>query len=114
MQAAADAVRTVLNTLHHFGAPATVLVTGKPHVGTDNLVKILKRFRAHLIALGCDIRFSAKVARLTTSDGHVTGIVTEAGETISASKVCVLLLHLIVALVLARTCQGITRYAAFA
>lgn len=87
MCSGSGAVRTVLNTLHHFGAPETVLVTGKPHVGTDNLVKILKRFRAHLTALGCDIRFNTRVSEFTTHEGRLTGLVTSSGDTLAASQV---------------------------
>ncbi|KAI7842970.1 hypothetical protein COHA_003375 [Chlorella ohadii] len=43
-----DPVRHVLSTLYRFGAPESVLVSGKPHLGTDRLVRILKAFRQGL------------------------------------------------------------------
>lgn len=42
----------VLKTLVHFGAPPKILVDGKPHLGTDRLVPLLRNFRQHLKELG--------------------------------------------------------------
>ena len=39
----------MLETLVRFGAPERILLDGKPHLGTDNLVRLLKNFRARLI-----------------------------------------------------------------
>lgn len=45
-----------MKTLVQFGAPANILVDGKPHLGTDRLVPLLRNFRQHLKGLGvCDI-----------------------------------------------------------
>lgn len=41
-----------MNTLVHFGAPKSILVDGKPHLGTDRLVPLLRNFRQHLQSLG--------------------------------------------------------------
>jgi uncharacterized FAD-dependent dehydrogenase len=51
-----DPVRRVLAALHAFGAPDSVLVSGKPHLGTDRLVRILRAFREHLKSLGVKAR----------------------------------------------------------
>ena len=42
----------MLATLVKFGAPANILMDGKPHVGTDKLVLILRAFRQHMQTLG--------------------------------------------------------------
>lgn len=42
----------VMKTLVHFGAPSHILVDGKPHLGTDRLVPLLRNFRHHLKELG--------------------------------------------------------------
>ena len=57
-------VRAVLETLVAFGAPSRILLDGKPHLGTDNLVRMLKNFRAELLRLGAEIRWDARVDRL--------------------------------------------------
>lgn len=41
-----------MKTLVRFGAPESILVDGKPHLGTDRLVPLLRCFRQHLLGLG--------------------------------------------------------------
>ena len=96
------AVREVLETLVAFGAPARILLDGKPHLGTDNLVRLLKNFRAELLACGADIRWEARVERLEVAparaaDGRieegaaapprVTGVRLASGEFLAADAV---------------------------
>ena len=50
------AITTPPHRHHHRHHHQSVLVAGKPHLGTDRLVRILKAFRAHLIALGVHVR----------------------------------------------------------
>ena len=64
----------VLNTLVHFGASENILTSGKPHLGTDHLVRILRRFRQHLMDLGADIRFNSRVDTILTKDGRACGV----------------------------------------
>lgn len=59
-----DDVRTVLRSLVAFGAPPEILVTGKPHLGTDRLVRILRNAREYLVGRGADIRFGCTVDRV--------------------------------------------------
>ena len=68
-------VRAVLETLVRFGAPARILLDGKPHLGTDNLVRLLKNFRGELLDLGVEIRWDSRVDRLLLSgdDGQAEG-----------------------------------------
>ena len=56
----------------------SILVSGKPHMGTENLVRLLKRFRSHLIALGVDVRFGAAVKDLVVgAGGRAAGVELE-------------------------------------
>lgn len=41
-----------MKTLVRFGAPESILVDGKPHLGTDRLIPLLRNFREHLQELG--------------------------------------------------------------
>lgn len=50
-----------MNTLVHFGAPANILVDGKPHLGTDRLIPLLRNFRQHLQRLGVSSFFISEV-----------------------------------------------------
>ena len=47
-------------------------------MGTENLVRLLKRFRSHLIALGVDVRFGAAVKDLVVgAGGRAAGVELE-------------------------------------
>lgn len=52
----------------------SILVSGKPHLGTDRLVKILKGFRQHLEARGAEVRFGCEVEDLLLEGGQVAGV----------------------------------------
>ncbi|OAE26625.1 hypothetical protein AXG93_4542s1460 [Marchantia polymorpha subsp. ruderalis] len=69
-----SSVQTVLATLVRFGAPPHVMVDGKPHIGTDKLVRILQNLRHHLEALGVKIMFGTKMEDLEIQGGRVTGV----------------------------------------
>ncbi len=56
-----DKIAVVLETLHRFGAPDTILYDGKPHIGTDRLVVVLRNIRRHLLDHGAEMRYRAKV-----------------------------------------------------
>nr|CAB3465245.1 unnamed protein product [Digitaria exilis] len=76
----ADGVQAVLKTFVHFGAPRNILVDGKPHLGTDKLVPLLRNIRNHLRESGVTIRFNARVDDLIVEDGQVKGIVVSDSE----------------------------------
>ncbi|XP_028793987.1 uncharacterized protein LOC114749629 isoform X1 [Neltuma alba] len=67
-------VLAVMRTLVQFGAPQNILVDGKPHLGTDRLVPLLRNFRQHLLELGVSIKFGARVDDIIIEDGHVLGV----------------------------------------
>ena len=60
--------------LHELGAPESVLVAGKPHLGTDRLVRILRAFRRRLQSLGVDVRFGTRAERLLTQGDRCCGV----------------------------------------
>ncbi|KAL0040454.1 hypothetical protein WJX77_007475 [Trebouxia sp. C0004] len=88
-----DPVRRVLHTLYTFGAPQNILVAGKPHLGTDRLIKILQAFRKHLMALGVQIHFGSCVTDLVIEHDKAVGVKLRGGEVISASKVVLAVGH---------------------
>jgi uncharacterized FAD-dependent dehydrogenase len=69
-----QAVRFVLETLVEYGAPEKILVEGSPHLGTDNLVKLLRNLRMDLKAMGGDIRFGTQMTKLDMEHGRVQGV----------------------------------------
>ncbi|MBP3645549.1 MAG: NAD(P)/FAD-dependent oxidoreductase [Clostridia bacterium] len=64
-------IRTVLKTLVTCGAPEEILLSQRPHIGTDELRGVLKRARAKLIHLGGEVRFGCRLTGLALRDGHV-------------------------------------------
>ena len=69
-----EGARQVLRTLYELGAPESVLVSGSPHLGTDRLVRILKAFRARLLALGVTIRWGTAIRSVTVRGQDATGV----------------------------------------
>ena len=69
-------VRRVLQELVRFGAPSEILVLGKPHLGTDRLVRILKSLRQHLEDKGVVFHFGTRVEDVTVDPaaGALTSI----------------------------------------
>jgi len=69
-----EAVRFVLETLVEYGAPDNILVEGAPHLGTDNLVRLLRNMRTDLRQMGGEIRFGCRVSGLIIEDGKAAGV----------------------------------------
>jgi hypothetical protein len=79
-----DRIAVVLETLHRFGAPDTILFDARPHIGTDRLVVVLRSIRRHLLDRGADLRFRAKVADVLRDGeaGRLRALVLSTGEEI--------------------------------
>ncbi|CBJ28922.1 Hypothetical protein in ptb 5\'region (ORF1) [Ectocarpus siliculosus] len=90
-------VRKVLETLVAHGAPERILVDGKPHLGTDRLVRILRDMRAFLIERGATFRFDTKVEALLTRGGGdrgaISGLKLADGSEILADRVILAVGH---------------------
>lgn len=86
--------RFILEELVSCGAPESILVDAKPHVGTDMLHITLKNMRKKLLSLGADIRFGHRLEGIETRQGQLTGISVAHGEEIYALPVRNLILAL--------------------
>lgn len=69
-----SSVQAVMKTLVCFGAPECILIDGKPHLGTDRLIPLLRNFRQHLQEIGVTIRFGTRVDDLLVEDACVVGV----------------------------------------
>lgn len=69
--------RTVLETFVHFGAPKQILYMAKPHIGTDNLVHILKNMREYILSKGGTVCFNSKFIDFEAENGHLTKVFYE-------------------------------------
>ena len=74
------AVRFVLETLVKYGAPERILVEGAPHLGTDNLVRLLRNMREDLKAMGGEIHFGARASKYLIEDAEIKGVEAECVE----------------------------------
>ena len=71
--------RFILQQLVDCGAPASILIDAKPHVGTDYLHIVLKNLRRRLTELGCDIRFGHRLESLHHDAGILTALTVRSG-----------------------------------
>lgn len=70
--------RQVLEELVLAGAPAEILSSAKPHVGTDRLRAVVMNLREKIIALGGDIRFYSQLTDCSVRAGKLESLtVTE-------------------------------------
>ncbi|KAL7496665.1 hypothetical protein ACHAWT_004808 [Skeletonema menzelii] len=81
-----ESVRYVLETLVKYGAPERILVEGAPHLGTDNMVRLLRNMREDLRNLGGEIHFGTKASKYLIEDGKISGVEAECVEVIERTK----------------------------
>ncbi len=67
--------REVLELFHKFGAPKEILYLSKPHIGTDNLVKIVKNIREYIESLGGEYHFNEEITDFLVEGNKVVGVV---------------------------------------
>lgn len=60
----------VLKTFVENGADPEILYISKPHLGTDQLVKIVKNMREKIIASGGEVLFNTKLTRIITDKNN--------------------------------------------
>ena len=66
--------REILDTFVRFGAPEEVGYLGKPHVGSDNLTKVVKNIREYILKEGGQIRFSSLFTGAQIKDGKLQSV----------------------------------------
>lgn len=85
--------RKVLEEFVNFGAPEEILYTAKPHIGTDNLVNIVKNMREYIISKGGTFMFDTKVTDFEIENEKITAIYTENNEKIETDTVVLAIGH---------------------
>lgn len=86
-------VRLVMQRLVDFGASDEILVKAHPHLGTDKLVRLVKRMRQHLQTCGADVRFQSRVDGLIQRDNKAVAVRMADGSTLEASHVVLAIGH---------------------
>lgn len=64
----------VLEEFVKFGAPQSTLYTAKPHIGTDNLIIIIKNIREYIISKGGKFYFNTKAVDFNIENGKISSI----------------------------------------
>ncbi len=64
----------VLQEFVNFGAPEQIIYLSKPHIGTDNLINIIKNMREYIISKGGTFLFDTKVIDFKISNGKIKSI----------------------------------------
>ena len=66
--------KKVLNEFVNFGAPEQILYLTKPHIGTDNLINIIKNMRKYIISKGGQFLFNTKFIDFQTVNNSISKI----------------------------------------
>ena len=66
--------KKVLKEFVNFGAPDQILYLTKPHIGTDNLINIIKNMREYIISCGGQFLFNTKFIDFETVNNNVSKI----------------------------------------
>lgn len=72
--------REVLETFVRFGAPEEILWLSKPHIGSDNLKKVVKNMREYILEGGGQVRFHTRLTDISCKDGQISGATLLSGE----------------------------------
>ena len=61
--------REVLKTFVRFGAPEEILWLAKPHIGSDNLKKVVKNMRQYILSQGGEVHFRTRLEDIRIENG---------------------------------------------
>ena len=67
--------KRVLKEFVKFGAPEQIMYINKPHIGTDNLIKIVANMRKEIIKLGGEFLFNEKVTDINIKNGNLETVI---------------------------------------
>ena len=70
-----ERIKTVLEDFVSFGAPKEIAYLSKPHIGSDNLPRVIKNIRNEIIRLGGKVLFNAKLNDIIIRNGAVEGVI---------------------------------------
>ena len=64
-------LQQILETFVRCGAPEEILYLNKPHLGTDQLKKIIPKLRREIISLGGEFRFESTLQDIQIESGKI-------------------------------------------
>lgn len=83
----------ILGELVQAGAPDEILFDHKPHVGTANLVRVVKNIREKIEALGGEYKFDSRVDELLVENGKIVGVKLNDGTELLSNTVVLAIGH---------------------
>lgn len=66
--------KKVLEEFVNFGAPEQILYLSKPHIGTDNLINVIKNMREYIISKGGQFLFNTKFIDFETVNNRISKV----------------------------------------
>ena len=71
----------VMKEFVKFGAPEDILYLAKPHIGTDNLRRVVKNIREEIISLGGKVYFNCRMESFKSdNNGVITSVIANDGK----------------------------------
>lgn len=83
----------ILRELVRAGAPEEILYQAKPHIGSDNLITVVKKICEKIIALGGQVCFETKLTGINIKDSKIIGAAINDCETIDTDTIVLALGH---------------------
>ena len=84
--------KKVIDEFIQFGAPDQIAYINKPHIGTDNLVKIVANMRNYIIQNGGKFLFNTKAVDFTTKENKINSLICiQDGQTLELDTDTVIL-----------------------
>ena len=86
-------IRKVLSELVKAGAPEEIRYAAKPHLGTDNLITVVRNLRKTILALGGEVRFETKLTDIGVKEEKVHEAIFQNGEAVHTDVLVLALGH---------------------
>ena len=80
-------VNKILDVLVMHGANPDIRVENHPHIGTNNLPKIIQNIRETIIKYGGEVLFNSRVVDLLIKNNKINGVKLQNGDTLESNKV---------------------------
>ncbi len=80
-------VARIYEILVAHGAPEQILTDSHPHIGSNLLPNVVKAIRGSILNAGGEVRFQTKVVDFIIKGNHIRGVITAAGDEITADSV---------------------------
>ncbi|MBQ3409022.1 MAG: FAD-dependent oxidoreductase [Clostridia bacterium] len=85
--------KIVSQEFYNFGAPEQILYINKPHIGTDNLINIVRNMRNKIIELGGTFLFNEKVVDFKIAEKKVQSVLCSSGRALETDSVILAIGH---------------------